>query len=62
MKVDTGLDVGDWAALPEAARRLEAAGCAELKRRYGDIVDRVTVPRAAALAPDEVRELLSGLR
>jgi probable F420-dependent oxidoreductase len=35
---------------------------AELKRRYGDIVDRVTVPRAAALAPDQVRDLLSGLR
>jgi probable F420-dependent oxidoreductase len=35
---------------------------AELKRRYGDIVDRVTVPRAAGLAPDAVRELLSGLR
>jgi probable F420-dependent oxidoreductase len=35
---------------------------AELKRRYGDIVDRVTVPRTAALAPAQLRELLSGLR
>jgi hypothetical protein len=35
---------------------------AELKRRYGDIVDRVTVPRADALTPDQVRDLLSGLR
>jgi probable F420-dependent oxidoreductase len=35
---------------------------AELKRRYGDIVDRVNVPRADALTPDQVRDLLSGLR
>jgi len=35
---------------------------AELKRRYGDVVDRITVPSAATLAPDRVRDLLAGLR
>src|ERR1700761_1438227 len=35
---------------------------AELKRRYGDVVDRVTLPRAANLAPDQIRDLLSSPR
>jgi alkanesulfonate monooxygenase SsuD/methylene tetrahydromethanopterin reductase-like flavin-dependent oxidoreductase (luciferase family) len=42
-------------------RRPRQAG-AELNRRYGNIVDRVTVPRPAAFAPDPLRDLLSGLR
>ena len=65
-------DEGRWAAMGEliddevlntfaVVGSLQQAG-AELKRRYGDIVDRVTVPRTASLAPDQVRELLSGLR
>jgi probable F420-dependent oxidoreductase len=65
-------DEGRWAAMGElisddvlgafAVVGTPAEAGAELKRRYGDIVDRVTVPRAAGLAPDQIRELLSGLR
>ena len=35
---------------------------AELKRRYGDVVDRVTVPMAAGMPADRVRDLLASLR
>jgi hypothetical protein len=35
---------------------------AELKRRYGDVADRVTVPGASGLPLDQVRDLLTGLR
>jgi len=35
---------------------------AELKRRYGDVVDRVTVPMAAGMPADQVRGLLASLR
>jgi hypothetical protein len=35
---------------------------AELKRRYGDVVDRITVPSAPGLPPDRVRDVLSVLR
>ncbi len=35
---------------------------AELKRRYGDAADRVTVTSAAGLPPDQVRDLLAALR
>jgi probable F420-dependent oxidoreductase len=65
-------DEGRWAAMgqlidDEVLNTFAVVGGpqdagAELKRRYGDIVDRVTVPRTANLAPDQVRELLSGLR
>jgi probable F420-dependent oxidoreductase len=65
-------DEGRWAAMgqlidDEVLNTFAVVGSpqdagAELKRRYGDIVDRVTVPRTANLAPDQVRELLSGLR
>ena len=34
---------------------------AELKRRYGDIVDRITIPSSAGLPPDRVRDLLTSL-
>ena len=34
---------------------------AELKRRYGDIVDRVTVPRSGGIPPEQLRGLLAGL-
>ena len=42
-----------------AAPPLEAA--TELKRRYGDIVDRITIPVSAGLPPEQIRELLAGL-
>jgi hypothetical protein len=35
---------------------------AELKRRYGDCVDRVTVPVAAGMPKSQVRDLLASLR
>ena len=35
---------------------------AELKRRYGDVVDRVTVPMPAGLPETQVRDLLATLR
>jgi probable F420-dependent oxidoreductase len=65
-------DEGRWAAMGEliddevlntfaVIGRPQDAG-AELKRRYGDIVDRVRVPGAAGLPPDQVRDLLTGLR
>jgi probable F420-dependent oxidoreductase len=65
-------DEGRWAAMGEligdevlnafaVTGRPQDAG-AELKRRYGDVVDRITVPGAAGLAPDRVRDLLAGLR
>jgi probable F420-dependent oxidoreductase len=65
-------DEGRWAAMGEliddevlttfaVIGRPQDAG-AELKRRYGDIVDRVRVPRSADLPPDQVRDLLTGLR
>ena len=34
---------------------------AELKRRYGDVVDRITVPSAPGLPPDQFRALLTSL-
>jgi len=34
----------------------------ELKRRYGDAADRVTVTSAAGLPPDQIRHLLAALR
>jgi hypothetical protein len=34
---------------------------AELKRRYGDIVDRVTVPNSGGIPPEHLRALLAGL-
>jgi probable F420-dependent oxidoreductase len=65
-------DEGRWAAMGEliddevlsafAVTGSPQQAGAELKRRYGDIVDRVTVPSAAGLAPDQVRDLLSALR
>ena len=65
-------DEGRWAAMGEliddevlhafAVIGTPPEAGAELKRRYGDIVDRVTVPQAASLAPDQVRALFSGLR
>jgi probable F420-dependent oxidoreductase len=65
-------DEGRWAAMGEligdevlsafaVIGRPQDAG-AELKRRYGDVVDRITVPSAAGLPPDRVRDLLSVLR
>jgi hypothetical protein len=65
-------DEGRWAAMGDligdevlgafaVIGRPQAAG-AELKRRYDDVADRVTVPRAASLPPDQVRGLLAGLR
>jgi probable F420-dependent oxidoreductase len=65
-------DEARWAAMGEliddevlttfaVIGRPQDAG-AELKRRYGDIVDRVRVPRSADLPPDQVRDLLTGLR
>jgi probable F420-dependent oxidoreductase len=65
-------DEGRWAAMGEliddevlgafaVIGRPQDAG-AELKRRYGDIVDRVRVPRSADLPPEQVRDLLTGLR
>jgi probable F420-dependent oxidoreductase len=35
---------------------------AEVKRRYGDVVDRVTIPMAAGMPADQVRDLLASLR
>jgi probable F420-dependent oxidoreductase len=35
---------------------------AELKRRYGDAADRVTVTSAAGLPPDQLRDLIAALR
>jgi hypothetical protein len=35
---------------------------AELKRRYGDAADRVTVTSAAGLSLDQLRDLLTALR
>jgi probable F420-dependent oxidoreductase len=35
---------------------------AELKRRYGDVVDRVTVPMAAGMPESQLRDLLASLR
>jgi probable F420-dependent oxidoreductase len=65
-------DEGRWAAMgelidDEVLNTFAVIGSprhvgVELSRRYGDIVDRVTVPRSAALAPDQVRGLLCGLR
>jgi probable F420-dependent oxidoreductase len=65
-------DEGRWAAMGEligdevlnafaVIGRPQDAG-AELKRRYGDVVDRITVPSAAGLPPDRVRDLLTALR
>jgi probable F420-dependent oxidoreductase len=65
-------DEGRWAAMGDliddevlntfaVIGRAPDAG-AELKRRYGDIVDRVRVPRSAELPPTEIRDLLAGLR
>jgi probable F420-dependent oxidoreductase len=65
-------DEGRWAAMGELISddvlgafavigRPQEAG-AELKRRYGDVVDRITVPSSAALSPDGARDLLTGLR
>ena len=34
---------------------------AELKRRYGDVVDRITIPSAPGLPPDQLRALLTSL-
>jgi hypothetical protein len=33
-----------------------------LKRLFGDVADRVTVPGASGLLPEQVRDLLTGLR
>ena len=64
-------DEGRWAAMGELidddvlnafaviGTPLDAAS--ELKRRYGDVADRITVPVTAGLPPDRVRELLAGL-
>lgn len=65
-------DEGRWAAMGEligddvlsafaVIGRPQDVG-AELKRRYGDVADRVTVPGASGLPPDQVRDLLTGLR
>ena len=65
-------DEGRWAAMGDliddevlgafaVIGRPQDAG-AELKRRYGDVADRVTVPSAASLPPNQVRELLAALR
>ena len=64
-------DEGRWAAMGEligddvlgafaVIGRPQEAG-AELRRRYGDVADRVTVPGASSLPPDQVRDLLAGL-
>jgi probable F420-dependent oxidoreductase len=65
-------DEGRWAAMGELINDdvlhaftvvgTPAEAGAELKRRYGDVVDRVTVARAAGAPPEQVRELLAGLR
>ena len=65
-------DEGRWAAMGDLISdevlsafavigRPQDAG-AELKRRFGDVADRVTVPGASGLPPDQVRDLLTGLR
>ena len=65
-------DEGRWAAMGDliddevlsafaVIGRPQDAG-AELKRRYGDVADRVTLPSAAGLPPDQVRDLLAALR
>jgi probable F420-dependent oxidoreductase len=65
-------DEGRWAAMGDLISdevlsafavigRPQDAG-AELKRRFGDVADRVTVAGASGLPPDQVRDLLTGLR
>ena len=65
-------DEGRWAAMGDligddvlgafaVIGRPQDAG-AELKRRYGDVADRVTVPGASSLPPAQLRDLLAGLR
>jgi probable F420-dependent oxidoreductase len=64
-------DEGRWAAMGEliddevlhafAVIGTSRDAGAELKRRYGDIVDRVTVPRSGGIPPEQLRGLLAGL-
>jgi alkanesulfonate monooxygenase SsuD/methylene tetrahydromethanopterin reductase-like flavin-dependent oxidoreductase (luciferase family) len=65
-------DEGRWAAMGELINdevlhtfavigRPQDAG-AELKRRYGDVVDRITVPSGVGLPADRVRDLIAALR
>ncbi|HTR93994.1 MAG TPA: hypothetical protein VMI73_19860 [Trebonia sp.] len=40
---------------------LTSRSCRVLKRRYGDIVDRVTVPKSGGIPPEQLRDLMAGL-
>jgi probable F420-dependent oxidoreductase len=67
--LSVGKDEGRWAAMGElindevlhafAVIAAPRDAGAELKRRYGDIVDRVTVP--SGIPPEQLRELMTGL-
>jgi len=69
--LSVGTDEGRWAAMGEliddevlhafAVTGTPREAGAELKRRYGDIVDRVTVPRSGGIPPEQLRGLLAGL-
>jgi probable F420-dependent oxidoreductase len=64
-------DEGRWAAMGElidddvlrafAVIAAPREAGAELKRRYGDIVDRVTVAQSGGIAPEQLHGLLAGL-